>query len=190
MDQSVWTAVDSRATVVTATRRLARTFWQEYSVRQQARGLVSWQSPDVLPWGAWLSTLWEEFLYSTPNPPVRLTTWQEYVAWESLVREHPASDELLQVGATAAAAQEAWGLAAEWRLDLSAIESIGNDDARVFAVWAASFRRRCQEHNWVDAARVPDILREHLKQLHLPERIQQQYQLQRLRCRDLRRLDL
>jgi probable DNA repair protein len=171
MDQSVWTAVDSRATVITATRRLARTFWQEYSVRQQARGLVSWQSPDVLPWGAWLSTLWEEFLYSTPNPPVRLTTWQEYVAWESLVREHPASDELLQVGATAAAAQKAWRLAAEWRLDLSAIESIGNDDARVFAVWAASFRRRCQEHDWVDAARVPDILREHLKRLHLPERI-------------------
>ena len=108
MDQSVWTAVDSRATVVTATRRLARTIWQKYSVRQQSRGLVSWQSPDVLPWGAWLSTLWEEFLYSTPSPPVRLTAWQEYVAWESLVREHPASDELLQVGATAAAAQEAW----------------------------------------------------------------------------------
>jgi len=171
MDQSVWTALDSRSTVVTATRRLARTIWQEYSVRQQSRGLVSWQSPDVLPWGAWLSTLWEEFLYSTPSPPVRLTAWQEYVAWESLVREHPASGELLQVGATAAAALEAWMLAAEWRSDLSDIESIGNDDARVFAVWAASFRRRCQEHNWVDSARVPDILREHLKRLHLPERI-------------------
>ena len=80
MDQSVWSAVDSHATVVTATSRLARTISQEYSVRQQSRGLVSWQSPDVLPWGAWLSTLWEEFLYSTHNPPVRLTTWQEYVA--------------------------------------------------------------------------------------------------------------
>jgi len=102
---------------------------------------------------------------------VRLTAWQEFAVWESLVREHPASDELLQVGATAAAAREAWALAAEWRLDLSAIESIGNDDARVFAVWAASFRRRCEEHDWVDAARVADVLRAHLKRLHLPERV-------------------
>jgi len=171
MDQRVWSALDSRATVVTATRRLARTILREYSAAQQARGLVAWQSPDVLPWGAWLSTLWEGFLYSTANPPVRLGDWQEYAVWESLVHEHPASERLLQAGATAAKALEAWGLAVEWRLDLSAIERSGNDDARVFAAWGAQFRRRCRESGWLDSARVPDLLREHLLRIRLPERI-------------------
>ena len=124
-----------------------------------------------MPWGGWIHALWEAYLFSGVTPLVRLNAWQERVLWERVIRETPASGELLQASATAAAAQEAFALAAAWRLDLAAVDAAGNEDAHAFAGWANRVQRTCVESGWIVAAQVPDILAGAAATLPLPRRI-------------------
>ena len=171
MDERVLSALREKVPVVTAGHRLARTFLHQYSELQASRGVSAWESPTVLPWTAWLGTLWEEFQFTTPNPPVRLDAWQEWVLWDTIIRHSPQASELLQVGAAVTAIQNSWALAVEWRLDLARIDTEGNDDARTFTQWARQFVETCENRGWIDTSRVPDRLRAALADLRLPPRI-------------------
>ncbi|MFH1573025.1 MAG: PD-(D/E)XK nuclease family protein [Acidobacteriota bacterium] len=168
MNDRISSAVENGATVVTATSRLARSLQHEYNTIQQVRGARAWQAPRILPWAGWMAELWEEFLYATEKPPVRLGAWQESVLWERVIGESPGSGELLQVNATAAVVREAWALAAEWRLDLRQAESLGNEDARAFVAWARRFREICDRERWLEQARVADCLRGTIAGFRLP----------------------
>jgi hypothetical protein len=88
-----------------------------------------------------------------------------------VIEEAPESSGLLQVSGAAAAAQEAWDLAFAWRLDLSAIEASGNDDARAFAGWARRFEQICRGSNWIVDAQALDALAAAVSALKLPAHI-------------------
>jgi ATP-dependent helicase/nuclease subunit B len=168
MQEQVVSALQKGAIVVTATRRLARSLRQEYNKIQQARGLKAWQSPAILTWSGWINELWQESLYSSEKPGILLREWQELILWERVIRDSPESGELLQVHATASAAQEAWLLANSWRLDLAQIESLGNEDARAFASWAGRFREICNAGGWIEWARIADVLTGAIPRVHMP----------------------
>lgn len=171
MDERILTALREKVPVVTASHRLARTFLHQYGEIQTGRGAAAWESPTVLPWTAWLGTLWEEFQFTTPNPPVRLDAWQEWVLWDTVIRHSPQASELLQVGAAVTAIQNSWALTVEWRLDLARIDTEGNDDARTFTHWARLFVDTCESRGWIDTARIADHLRAALAELRLPSRV-------------------
>ena len=171
MDQRIAAALEDGATVVTASHRLAHTFREEYNALQQADGAGAWPSPAILPWNGWLSALWDEFQFAGSVLPVRLGPWQERVLWERVIREFSVSNELLQLSSTAAAAQEAWELAIEWRLNLASFEEQGHEDARVFAQWARRFQSICDEQGFLDTARIADYLRNAVGQVRLPRRM-------------------
>jgi len=118
-----------------------------------------------------MAALWEDCQFGIDNPPVLLDQWQERVLWQHAILESEESSELLQIKATAADAQEAWALATEWRLDLSRVESAGNEDSRVFARWARVFQVRCKGEGLLDRARLTDFLRSGLSHLRLPARV-------------------
>jgi probable DNA repair protein len=107
-------------------------------------------------------------VYATPIPPARLSLWQELSLWERVIRESPRSGEILQLQATAAAAQEAWARAIEWRLELSRIEGEGNEDCRAFAAWVRRFRQICEAEGWQERSRSADCLAAELGTLRLP----------------------
>jgi hypothetical protein len=100
MDERILTAIRARIPVITASRRLARTLRHQYGELMTARGAAAWETPAVLPWTAWLDSLWEELQFSTPEPPVRLDTWQEWALWDGIIRRSPQASDLLQAGAT------------------------------------------------------------------------------------------
>ena len=168
METRVLKALEERATVVTGSHRLARVLRQEYNAIRKERDDAAWETPSVLPWRAWMSALWEDHQFGIDNPPVLLDSWQERVLWEHAVLESEESSELLQMNATAAAAQEAWALATEWRLDLSRVESAGNEDSRVFVRWARLFQARCEDEGLLAQARLADFLRVALTRMRLP----------------------
>ena len=74
--------------LVTATTRLSRELRQDYDRKQEATGLSSWPTAQILPFSAWLSELWTGWLYSGPTRPVPrlLRPAEERVVWESIVR--------------------------------------------------------------------------------------------------------
>jgi ATP-dependent helicase/nuclease subunit B len=168
MQEQVVSALQKGALVVTATRRLARSLRQEYNAAQQARGMKAWQAPAILTWSGWINELWQESLYSSDKPETLLREWQELILWERVIRDSPESGELLQVHATASAAQEAWLLASSWRLDLAQIEDMGNEDARAFVSWSRRFREICNAGGWLERARVADALTGAVPRFHLP----------------------
>jgi ATP-dependent helicase/nuclease subunit B len=155
----------ARITVVTPNTRLAQALVSDFDAFQQEKTV--WEAADILPFGAFVERLYEDALYApfaelsaSPLPPL-LTGAQEEWLWAEAIRAAPR--ELLSVADTAAQCRDAWRLLHAWRLPVMP----GNEDAQAFQDWAAAYRRRTAGE--VDAARLPDLLLQHLAHLKLPK---------------------
>ncbi len=173
MKADLFEALAGGATLLTANQRLARTQRALYNARRQAHGHAAWPSPDILPLSAWLQRCWETLAGDPLAVPAArsamlLNPSQERAAWEAIVQASPEREELLQVGATAQSALEAWTLAREWRLPLDAADAAVNDDARVFLRWAARFSELCRDRAWLDRASLPDAIATCIAERTLP----------------------
>lgn len=164
MDPTTFAALSAGATVVTASRRLARQLQADFNRRMQREGRGAWAGADILPWPAWVARIWSEtFGLALADPAVAprmlLSPAQERRLWEAIVSDSAWNDVLLQVPATARTVQEAWQLVHEWRLPLPMIEAgAPNEDTRAFVAWADRFARECGRNGWQDAVRVPGLL--------------------------------
>ncbi len=159
------------ATLVTASRRLARTLQERSNAQQRAAGLDAWEAPAILHWSAWLGELWNALVYSGQPAPLRLDEQQEAAVWERVIAGSPGGDGLLQLAPTAKAAAESWNLVRSWRLDAATLEAAATDDTRAFLTWAREYTSACTREGWIDRAAATDYLAARLASLPLPERI-------------------
>ncbi len=150
----------ARITVVTPNTRLSQALVADFDSFQEEK--TAWEAADILPFGAFVERLYEDALYADiPEPlPLLLTGAQEEWLWAEAIRAAPR--ELLSVADTAAQCRDAWRLLHAWRLPVMP----GNEDAQAFQDWAAAYQRRTAGE--VDAARLPDLLLQHLAHLKLP----------------------
>jgi ATP-dependent helicase/nuclease subunit B len=160
MLEEIFRALESGATVITASRRLARVLARDFHSMKAERGRTVWNRPDVLPLQAYLDRTWGEWLarYADENAPVLLTAAQEQGLWEQIIRESPAGASLLQIPETARQAIETWRLVVEYRLPVDGSFEASEDWA-AFASWSREFRRRCGANGWLEQARLGDFLR-------------------------------
>jgi probable DNA repair protein len=163
-------------TVVTVNKRLARALQREHAVRERAAGRTAWETPDILPWRAWLQRSWEALLHGaalgTGNraadlPGMLLDPLQERVLWSDIVRRSPTGEGLLRPEAAARLAIEAHALRAAWIPETTRIDA-SSRDVRAFLDWSRSFDMRCRDEGWIDAARLPDLLADAWKRGALP----------------------
>jgi ATP-dependent helicase/nuclease subunit B len=163
MHEEIFRALESGATVITASRRLARVLAREFHSRQAERGQTVWNRPDVLPLDAYLGRTWSEWLgrYAHENAPIVLDAQQEQVLWEQIIRESPEGASLFQIPATARQAMETWRLVAEYRLAVDGSFEASEDWA-AFGSWSREFRRRCGANRWLERARLSDFLRDRI----------------------------
>jgi probable DNA repair protein len=157
------------ATLVTASRRLARTLQERSNALQRAAGLDAWEAPAILHWSAWLGELWNALVYSGQPAPLRLDEQQEAAVWERVIAGSPGGDGLLQLAATAQAAAGTWELVRSWRIEAAALEAAATDDTRAFLTWARAFTSACTREGWIDRAAATDYLAARLASLPLPE---------------------
>ena len=152
-------------TVVTPNARLSRALVAGFDDFQTARGLGSWEAPDILPFGAFVERLWEDALYGPVGEakgesfPLLLTAAQEQHLWEAIL----AQSGLLAVPQAAAQCRDAWRLAHQWRIRAAAG---GNEDTSAFAEWSREYERRTRGD--IDAARLPDLMLGHLAAVRRP----------------------
>lgn len=175
---AVWEKIENGAAVVTVNRRLARHLSAELAAKNTAAGRSVWQTPNILPYSAWLETLYEALLL---NPalesleawPDALSPSQEMWVWESVIRESEYGKKLLQTQATAKTAQQAWALCRQWRLDVRHLSHAPPPDTEAFIDWQKLFVRRCRRENWAEAARLPDLTASGIRQelIELPHSI-------------------
>ena len=175
---AVWEKIENGAAVLTVNRRLARHLIGEYAAGHMAAGRSAWETPNILPYSAWLEHLYDALLLnpaleSAEKWPDALSPSQERWIWESVIRESEYGKELLQTQAAAKTAQTAGALCRQWRLDVKALSHAPPPDTEAFIDWLQDFARRCRQQNWAEAARLPDLVASAIRQalIELPETI-------------------
>lgn len=154
----------ARTSVVTPNLRLAAALRRDFDAHQIAKGLAAWEAADILPLSAFVERLYEDALYSelAARLPILLTSAQEQVLWEDIVRGSEAGAALLSAPPAAALAREAWQLAHAWRLMPRLKGTPANDDAKAFADWAWRYEGITKRDRHCDRARLADVVAPHL----------------------------
>lgn len=153
--------------LLAAGQRLGRHLAQEFARECRALGKEVWETPDIVTWPVWIERMWLEASEALALPELLLAPAQALALWERVIRERQDGASLLQPAAAARLAQQAWELAQAWRLRLTDAEAV-SDEAQAFRRWAARYQQLCHEHRWLDAARLPDRLRELIAARRLP----------------------
>ncbi len=149
----------SGVVVVTTSRRLARDVGRQFDRWQADQGRRVWETPSVLPFGAFVASLHDIAQHDPALTGVRapLAPAQERALWEGVI---DAGDVPLASPAGAAQlAAEAWSLAHQWQIADRLRHYALTEDTRVFARWAAEYERRVERIAAVDQARLPDVVR-------------------------------
>jgi probable DNA repair protein len=166
MTPDTWNRLAQGATLLTATQRLFRHLWDAFDTRQRDAGLSVWESPNILPYAAWLRHCWDEgveagaALAGAPKPraPLLLSEAQEQALWEAVIAGEPEGRRLLQPSGTARLAHQARRLLLDWRLSFPADELPHSEESRVFLRWRKAFEARCAEAGWITEAELPDFV--------------------------------
>lgn len=136
---------------------------RDYDGERRRQGLHVWESPDILPRGAWLERVWQECAYHDPfGTPVLLSAVQEEALWEQSIAESGAADALLDLPATVSAAAQAWSLVHAWEARCDAAEFRGLNDPEAFLGWMQAVERKLREQGWITASQLPRALLERI----------------------------
>jgi probable DNA repair protein len=164
MHQQLFDALEQEATVVTANQRLARNLVVAFAAAQQCKGRQVWETPDILPWPAWIARSWASWFDGAFDmdvaPPTLLTPEQEQAVWETVIQQCERDKPLLNVPAAASLASEAWSLWRSWRLPVKPSQGVLAEDIKAFLTWAAAFESRCKTEHLLDGARAADAVAE------------------------------
>ena len=150
----------ARITVVTPNRRLAQALQARFGAARERAGETAWETPDVLPFGAFVARLWDDALHSDLGPglPSPLSPAQEHALWEEAIAASRLATDLLAAGAAATQCAAAWALVHAWRLRDRLEPHAGGEDARAFLDWAQRYERLARGREAIDAARLPDAV--------------------------------
>lgn len=147
------------ATIVTPNRRLAAHLYKFYHQQQIAQSALCWQTPDILPIGAWIERTFNDFVANEfTAAPYLLNAIQEQFLWEKILVNAKESEQLLQISETAIVAQSAWNLLKQWNIDINHAVFQSAEDYCAFQNWSKEFQSQCQKENWIDHANLPNFL--------------------------------
>ncbi len=145
------------ATIVTASRRLARDLAGVYGERRLAEGTAAWATPMIWAWPDWLLRLTS----SVRDPgrlPRQLDSLSVAVLWEQCLGSRVPAD-VLSPGGVVRQAMRSWQRLGEWQVPVSALlATAGTEDERLFASAAADYSDKLQQNHWADAAQLPGIV--------------------------------
>lgn len=142
-------------TIICANARLAHCLRQRHAQERLRLGNRAWESPDILPWQAWLLRLWNT---RREDKGLLLSGEQERVLWQQVIDGSTYRDRLLQTSSVAAQAATAWRRLKQHRVPIFPEGISLNEDAAAFKTWADEFRAICGRNNWIDQASMADSL--------------------------------
>lgn len=153
LDPALCGALGEGATVVTATRRLARWLSTEYDLTRREQGHAAWRPADVLPWDAWIRRCWDAQRDAAPvgRHTRLLSAPQTRRLWRDVLDDLPPLAGTVLPGDAAGTCQRSWLLARRYELTPARIAADGGEDARRFAAAAAAYAERCRAAGWIDS---------------------------------------
>jgi len=158
MPTEIRQSIEQGFTIVTPTRRLGRALQQQYISEQLSAEKKVWETPDILPWAAWILRSWDDFAAQQERVPLLLNSQQQQWVWQKIVTESSFAEGFLQPAAAAARAYDAWKIMRQWQLESFPEDLWLNSDAFAFQSWVKTFQQQCTKHNWLDATRLEGYL--------------------------------
>ncbi len=164
--QKCFERIADGAVLITANRGLSRRLAARYAEYRLAKGDEAWQTPDILPYNAWLARLFQNG--SSPADPLAagraglqlMDDLQERLVWESIISDSDAAAGLLDVYETARMAREAWRLCRQWGVEIGGGIEWSSPDPAAFAGWADAFYQFCRESGFIDRESLAPYLAE------------------------------
>ena len=152
MDPPTRHAIDQGATVVTATRRLSRELKHHHGKAMMESGCQAWETPDILPWDAWLRRCGDMI---PEEAPLVLSDSQLQLVWQDIVERDVARYDgsdlpLWNIEATAAAAIGSLRIMGEWDLCRNDLTRSRHPDHDAYRRWLSDFERCCKRNHWID----------------------------------------
>ena len=192
-------SLQTGATVVTATRRLARAVIGNYDAAQQQLGKRCWATAETLPWKSFIERTWNQCLdLGIAERPLLPSDWEQCL-WEHVIVEE--SNPLLNGAATARDAIAAERCCVHYAIDTDALDRYASPETTAFRGWSQRVRERVSSSGLIlhcDAEqRLVDGIRSDWRRLRslLPQTLVmagfealtplQQTLLQELRSRDI-----
>ncbi len=151
-------------TVIAASSWLARRLQEVFAADALARGQTVWETPDILPWRAFVGREAERMRALNHHRMVGLSPIQERLLWRQIVagREQHwlgGEDRLADLAA------DAWSLLGEY--DLQPPPSGEDSESGLFRELVQTFLRRLRQGRQDDAARDPRRLAESYREGHV-----------------------
>ena len=151
-------ALEQHALVLTPNHQLAVALHESHGQLCAALGkpLVQATAP-IMAVDIWLRHIWASLAQSSPEQAVLLEPAYETFLWQHIIRHSSAGAALLNPGAAAAAASEAWTLMQHHELDQKGfaewLANTGSDrddypDIQVFLSWSQRFEQHLLENNY------------------------------------------
>lgn len=149
------------ATVVTPNRRLAQALVNGFNQHQLEQQRVVWQTPDILPFAAFLERIHLNTLYSAPDTdlPLLLNAMQAQMLWVKVIQSDETGGLLLNITQAARLALEAWQLLHDWQLFDDFRQYPLNEDSITFRDWAGIYRKHLVENNLTDPACLGELIK-------------------------------
>ena len=160
-DAQAFNMLENKAVLVTANQRLSRYLTRRYHRQQKDAGSMVWETPDILPYSAWLGRVYDQARYLPGGNPENdfsyslshlLSAAQERFLWEAIIRDSRAGSELLQVSEAAGEAARAWEICRQWKIPASELRLAPPEETTAFLGWADAFEDFCRRRNWQDRA--------------------------------------
>ncbi len=158
-ETDLFPALAQGASLVTVNHRLSRNFVHRYHLYAQAQGQTAWETPDVLPWKAWIARCMEQAVYHHPEKPhpLPLTQDQELALWEEIIGHSEQAQGLLHISETARQVRQAWILFCHWHLEDHAVPLLWTSpDQEAFLDWSREFQDQVESLGWLEEARQPE----------------------------------
>ena len=166
-------ALKQGAVLLTVNQRLARYLQNRIERTAIEEGAKAWVAPTILSFDAWLLQQWQNRFDGEPNEELastiqktRLTPEQSLVLWESVVR-NTSGAELLNVSATAKAANKARQLGVQWDIAQSNSHDVSAHlDLEMFEQWHTDYKAELAKGNWIDNVQLLECVSAMLEQAH------------------------
>lgn len=152
--------ITPQTTVLTPNRRLSAVLLKKYAQWQIEQGKSTWFTLDSLPlYPSWMERLWNNYLAENwAENSILLTTHQERLLWEAILKNIPENDSLLQISETANLAKKAWEILKRWGVSLNNPAFHLTEDSRAFLGWANEFQKRSRQNHWIDHSSLANVL--------------------------------
>jgi len=142
-------------TLITPTNHLARHLQFQFATTQIHAGKWAWETPDIIPWNAWLQRTWEDLADKHHLDQVLLSSQQQQLIWQEIISKSAYAGQLLQPANTARQAMLAWQLCQQWEISGFSERVYINQDAFAFQLWARAYQQSCHDNHWIDDATLP-----------------------------------